>query len=170
VHSDRWPAPSRVRAAEPLVGLRSPTAVSISRKASRLIVRWLVGVVVFAQLALSAYACPAVMPGGSMSDMAPRTPAAGAQARGDLERDGIVGDTRQRDGAQPNLCAAHCQQDQQNVDAKPAPALPPALLASLLPTALAAAPVQSAPAWARSVHSPPAVGPPIAIRHCCFRL
>ncbi|MBI5718722.1 MAG: hypothetical protein HZC37_13660 [Burkholderiales bacterium] len=135
---------------------------------NRFIARLLVGVLVFAQAALSAYACP-VMPAGSMSG---KEPAAmlGEQSRPGLGSNGMPAGSSRLDSAQPNLCAAHCQSGQQNVDGKPAPSVPPALPASFYPVVPSAGLAESAPTRVRVDRPPPAVGPPLAILHCCFRI
>lgn len=138
---------------------------------SRLIARLLVGVLVFARVAVSAYACP-VMPASSMNAMNDMGQAAmvGEQARPDPGSDGMPAESWRLDPAQPNLCAAHCQSGQQSVDVKPAPTVPPALPASSYPVVPSALLAEPAPTLAGVDHPPPAVSPPLAILHCCFRI
>lgn len=141
--------------------------MSTLRNLSRLIARLLIGVIVFAQVAVAAYACPA-MPAGSMSDGAGY-----AALMGDLGAsagvDGMPTGFRV-DSALPNLCIAHCQVGQQNADGKPAPTVPPALLASLYPVVPSTP--RDRPTLARAAvdDSPRAASPPLAILHCCFRI
>lgn len=163
-----WPALFWPRKPDPLPELESPIVMSISRNMSRFIARLLVGVLVFAQAALSAYACP-VMPAGSMGDMEPGA-MLGEQSRPGLGIDGMPAGSWRLDSAQPNLCAAHCQSGQQNVDGKSAPAVQSALPASLYPIVASALLAEAAPTLAGVGHPPPAVSPPLAILHCCFRI
>lgn len=111
--------------------------------------RFMAGVVLCAQLAVSAFACPGpqamttvVMPG--CPDMAV-------------------------DAASPSaLCAAHCQQGQQS-DQTPSPALPAVVMArfyTLPEPAEPAVPAQRLTAPHRALA---AADPPHAILHCCFR-
>jgi len=153
---------------EPLPSLESPIAVSIPRSMNRLVARLLVGVLVLAQVALSAYACP-VMPAGSASGMATAT-MAGEGTRPERVVDGMPAEAWRLDPAQPNLCAAHCQSGQQNVDGKPASSAPPALPAGFYPAVQWAPLAISAPAPAWLEPPSPAASPPLAILHCCFRI
>ena len=115
----------------------------------------------FMQLAVAAYACPAagtkaaaVAATAAMADSS--MPCAKSMASG-------------LDDAQPNLCQAHCQAGQQSADKHEPP----------LPLSLGALPADfTMPAQLRRVsgaslqvpHLMRTTAPPAAIRHCCFRL
>jgi len=110
--------------------------------------------IVFAQLAVSAYACPSQAPGSADAASAMQVPE----------------DTRPcADFATPGLCQQHCAYGQQNVGDEPAPlnfvALVPAFVVYLKQQPLVA---QLAPAAGPSLQH--AFGPPLSIRNCCFRI
>jgi hypothetical protein len=142
--------------------------VSTLRNLNRFVARLLIGVLVFAQVAVAAYACP-VMSTGSVSGEPGHAALMGQGAASAMGVDGMPGGSR-LDPLQPNLCAAHCQTGQQNADGKPAPTVPPALLASLYPVVPAAPRAQPALARAAVDDPPPAARLPLAILHCCFRI
>lgn len=138
-------------------------AVSLSRALNSLICRALVGVFLFAQLSVAAYACPgqdraamanALAPSGEMSAM----PA-------DCDQMG------QLDQQAPNLCAEHCKFGHQNADTAAAPiviAPAPALL-YMLPDDAAQA--KSADPLGRAGDPLLATPPPEhAILHCVLRI
>jgi hypothetical protein len=119
----------------------------LHRRPTRWLCCWLTALLLFMQLATSAYACPmelkAAQPAGAMADM-PGCPGHMASVM---------------DPDQPQLCQAHCQQGSQNVHTTPAPDVSamPLLLAvldwkqvSLLP----------APTAARSVALTSGASPP----------
>jgi hypothetical protein len=110
----------------------------------------------FAQLAVAAYACPQL----AMAVMS-------AQA----EQGDMPGCTGMADTGQPGLCQAHCASGQQSLDA---PVLPP--VAPFAATGLVAilALSETTGAGRPAASQPPllarATAPPLAIRHCCFRI
>lgn len=112
----------------------------------------------FMQLAVASYACP-----GTESKVA----AISAMAEAGMPCAQSM--TVNMDEEQPNLCKAHCQAGQQVADKYelPAPvaltALPPDFLSPVVVPVLQGAPMQ-APHLMRTT------APPVAIRHCCFRL
>ncbi|MDP3229114.1 MAG: hypothetical protein Q8N13_14170 [Acidovorax sp.] len=112
----------------------------------------------FMQLAVASYACP-----GAESKVA----AISAMAEAGMPCAQSM--TVNMDEEQPNLCKAHCQAGQQVADKYelPAPvaltALPPDFLMPVVAPVLQGAPMQ-APHLMRTT------APPVAIRHCCFRL
>jgi hypothetical protein len=73
------------------------------------------------------------------------------------------------DSMLPNLCVAHCQYGQQNVDTIPQPSVAVALLTTLY----ALPPLGEGTAHAGPLAAPmrlhPAADPPHAILHCCLR-
>ena len=139
----------------------------MTRALRRLICQTLVGVLLFAQLAIASYACPAA-PATAMQQMAPATDEAGdasMQAAGGCDQM-----PAQMDQASPNLCVEHCHTGQQSADHVAAPAVSPALLTSLYTL-----PPTPQPAWpsgppAASLSALVAASPPHAILHCCLRV
>lgn len=141
----------------------------MSRLALRSLARWLAALLVLAQIAVSAYACPTSALAGTghaqrmvavdedASAQSPSIPATDCSA--------AMGQT---DPAFPNLCAEHCKADRQS---DPAPAL---IVPLAWPTALYAIPP---PPRARPLRRPPAVAldalvanaRPHAIVHCVRR-
>lgn len=113
----------------------------------------------FAQLALASYTCP----GMSMPERTAMT------ATGDgMTGMGHCSDT---DMAQPGLCHAHDHGGQQSLDKPDLPHVPPfqavgPVLTVVLPDTATPPPttVAAAPFLAH------ATAPPLAIRHCCFRI
>jgi hypothetical protein len=102
----------------------------------------------FTQLAVAAYACPAL-------DAAP---AAMATPCSNL------------DMQQPGLCKAHCEAGQQTVDAYSPVHISPfvaAALAVVVPELPEAAPLATGHDSNCLSHS---TAPPLSIRNCCFRL
>lgn len=112
----------------------------------------------FMQLAVAGYACPAVA-----------SKAAEVAAMAEAGMPCAESMKLNMDDAQPNLCQAHCQNGQQTSDKYEVPA--PVAIATVpadftLPVTvpvLSGAPLQ-APHLMRTT------APPVAIRNCCFRL
>jgi len=128
--------------------------MSLPRALSKLICRVLIGVFVFAQLAVAAHACPGLEQSPSQATEAQAMPGCD-----------------QMDRSASNLCAEHCHFGQQSSDTVPAPVvLAPmlALLYAVLPVADAAgATAVGAPATDAPPAAPP---PPHAILHCVLRI
>ena len=122
--------------------------------------RLLIAAVLFAQMAVAAYACPSLV----KSRLDSTTDATAAKTPGDCDH--MAG---MLDSASPGLCSAHCHNHEQSADHADAPTLPPALFATLYWLVI---PEMAEPA----VHSPDAsvlhaaLPPPHAILHCCFRI
>ena len=106
---------------------------------------------VFAQLAVSAYACPALAQAIEAAQLAETT----APPCHDMD--------------QPALCRVHCQDGLQNVnDVQPAFALlgfVPGFIVTI--DSAAQKPLQVLPASPSLLHS---TSPPLSIRNCCFRI
>jgi hypothetical protein len=118
--------------------------------------RALIGVLLFAQMAVAAYACPGLLPGASTM------PTAADQATGPCAD--MAGAT----DPSPNLCAEHCRYGQQS-DHAPTLTVPVVLLTTLLITPYATdVAMRPRPAAAAS-SALASVDPPHAILHCCFR-
>lgn len=140
------------------------------RAFSRFVARLMIGVMVFAQMALAAHACSVAS--GRAGDVAGDMTAMGAN--GAAAPSGI-GDEGAADAgatmpALQNQCTAHCQSGQQNADGKPAPSPAVALLTirytlpALEHGGVSASQVEAA-------NDPPlAADPPHAVLHCCLRI
>jgi len=140
----------------------------LPRTTSRFLVRFLVGVLLFAQLAVAAYACQ-VIPNGSASG----PDHLAVMSMGDapaVQTSGMKTNLGGTDSEFKNLCLGHCQFGQQNAGGTSTPTVPVALLTSLyaLPS------VEESAGHARPIAAasepPPPADPPHAILHCCFRL
>ena len=146
--------------------------MSLSRALRQSVSRLLIGVVLFAQLAVASYACPGLKVMGSVGNGGAAT-----------AMHGVVADTAAEPGAMPpgcdqmdpnaaNLCAEHCRQGQQSADTANVPAV------SLgIPTFLYSLPLepQHSLGSGRSFPAPDACldaapEPPHAILHCVFRI
>ncbi len=125
----------------------------------RTVIRLLIGVIVYAQLALAAYACN--------TGISPLAGSTTGHAAGQVN---AAVHPQQLDVDQPSLCVSHCRFDQQNADPKPLPLPAVALVAGyftlepLTPDGERYAPVLTAGAL------PPLADPPHAVLHCCLRI
>ena len=130
----------------------------------RTVGRLLIGVLLFAQLAVASHACPGPMGMGPVASVGPTAAAVDAAAL----PPGC--EAMDRDGA--NLCAEHCRLGQQSVDTAGAPALSlgiPTLLYSLpLEPRHSLGSGRSFPAPGARLAAAPE--PPHAILHCVFRI
>jgi len=148
------------------VGARRGTAhpriddMELSRAIRKSISRMLMGVLLFAQLAVASYACPSSR---GMDSVAMST---------SIPMSSMPPGCDQIDPEAANLCVEHCRQGQQSVDTAPAPAVSPGI-----PTFLYSIPIEpqhvlgsgrSFPAPDASVDAAPE--PPHAILHCVFRI
>ena len=139
--------------------------MKLSQSIIKSIGRLLIGVLLFAQLAVASYACPGLMSSASLTDMG----ASGSVANLAVDMPPGCDET---DPAAPNLCVAHCQQGQQSADTAATP-----LVNTGIPTLLYPMPLepQGALGLGRSFAAPDAhleaaPEPPHAILHCVFRL
>ena len=144
----------------------------MSRALRQSVSRLLIGVVLFAQLAVASYACPGLKVMGSVGN--------GGAATAMLR---VVTDTAAEPAAMPpgcdqmdpnaaNLCAEHCHQGQQSADTASAP-----VVRLGIPTLLYSLPLepQHSLGSGRSFPAPDArldaaPEPPHAILHCVFRI
>ena len=133
----------------------------MTRQFLRTICRALIGVVLFAQLAVSAYACSGLSPDGDATDVAES-----ATARKAPNCDGMAGSM---DPEFANLCAEHCHHGQQS-DQVATVTVPAALLSALYITPPAPEPAVAPHPAAAATSALVAVSPPLAILHCCFRI
>ena len=154
----------------------------MTRALRRWVCRALIGTMLFAQLAVAAYACPAL---SSFLEQAQQGPLATsampmAMAMPDDQAAGSNGPAAPEamdcehmgaatDQASPNLCAQHCQQGHQSDQVSTA-AVPLVALTSLYALAPPSqtAPVLPSPGAQPGVFA--AVSPPHSILHCCFRV
>ena len=130
----------------------------------RTIARALIGVVLLAQLAVSAYACPGA-PAATGMTMAS---GAGAAATGNAMPD-CEGMTAATDPAFAALCAEHCHHGQQS-DHAATLAVPVPVLSALYPVQPAPEPGVAPRPAAAATSALAGAFPPHAILHCCFRI
>ncbi len=111
------------------------------------------------QWAVASYVCPTALMGGADSAMA--TANSGMPCTEPM--------SVTMDKAQPGLCHAHCQADQQTLDKHELPA--PIALSALPANFTLQAPVPEFPGAAlQAPHLRHATAPPLAIQNCCFRI
>ncbi len=139
----------------------------ISRTVNRFIARLLIGMMLFAQMAVVAYACTGPQ---SASMRRAGTDVTLVTAPITAVADGGLGHVAMDLTPKPNLCAAHCQSGQQNADAKPAPSVSAAIPVSLYPSAVTSLPANIQRASAAPRGPPTGAEPPHAILHCCLRI
>lgn len=133
--------------------------MNFTRALNKLICRVLIGMVLFAQLAVASHACPVA----GFADMS-----AAQQVAEKLADAGTTGST-DLDHKSPNLCAEHCKVGQQSSDVSPAPVIAqPALDLLYVLSFSDDAAVHSLTIAATDplLAVPP---PPHAILHCVFR-
>ena len=141
----------------------------------RLICRVLIGVLLSAQFAVAAYACPEFSSAQHNADVlalsGPTDGSAGHESQASASPVGVEKDHGRMDPTLPNLCGEHCRSGEQKAEQPVAPTVPAAVLSALytLPDP------ESVPAlrvgFARSAAAAPAApaDPPHAILHCCLR-
>lgn len=139
----------------------------MTRSILRTVARCLVGVLLFAQMAIAAYTCPGLasaMAGDAQRRDASVTPMAMAAPM--VNCDDMAGSM---DPASANLCAEHCKYGQQS-DHVPTLVVPVAVLNALYATPLVpeAAP-PSRPA-AATLSALVAAFPPRTVLHCVYRI
>ena len=156
--------------------------LNMTRRLKRLFCRLLIGTLLFAQMAIAAYACPPLPPiGFNQPSAAVAMASEGKQAGSDRATAGSATMTPvadmppccdgmgRSDPNNPNLCAGHCQFGQQS-DQTRTPTMPAALLTRSFYT-VSPAPEPTAPTRpvATSAGILAATSPPHVILHCCFR-
>lgn len=146
----------------------------MTRRFLRTVCRALIGVVLLAQMAISAYACPglsagaATMPVHAADSMDANVDKA-LQAHAGQQTVNCEDMMGAMDPSFANLCAEHCHQGQQS-DHAATLTVPAALLTALYVTPPAPrAPIAPRPA-ADATSALAAASPPLAILHCCFRI
>jgi hypothetical protein len=150
--------------------------MKMSRAGSRFISRLLIGCVLFAQLAVSSYACPAVgrsafVPGDTALTAAARAATAADDGYAAAPAGGPSG-FDQMDPDAANLCAEHCHQGQQSADtaAPPVVGLGIAALLYSLPLEPQRSLGSGRPLPVAGARLDGAPEPPHAILHCVFRI
>lgn len=138
-------------------------AFTMTGAVKRALSRVLIGLLLFMQLVVAAYACPL------LSTERPATPATASSMQSGNPCDTEFGDRSLMDDIGGHVCAEHCRYGQQSADHPPAPALSPAVLTALYPLASPAEPAGHG--LPRPAADDPAAvaSPPHAILHCCFR-
>ena len=147
----------------------------MTRSFVRSVSRALIGVVLLAQMAVSAYACTGLA-SGAATNMPTVSP---ASTRDDTSKDIATTATEQAiacaDMAGPmdpefaNLCAEHCHHGQQS-DQAATLSVPVALLTARYITPLAPEPFVAPRPAAAATSALAAASAPLAILHCCFRI
>tara|TARA_B100001105_G_scaffold192555_1_gene156620 strand:+ start:35737 stop:36216 length:480 start_codon:yes stop_codon:yes gene_type:complete len=139
----------------------------MKRSLLRWIARCLVGVLLFGQLAIAAYACPALHPGVIAAEQGARPPAAAHDAQA-TSTSNFFDSMGVGDPASPNLCAEHCKAGDQSGHA-PSIVVPVAWPVALYESP-ARPPIAPAPRpTADSLSDLVAASPPHAILHCVRR-
>lgn len=133
----------------------------MTRSWLRTVARGLVGVLLFAQMAIAAYACPAV---SSTMAVEMRTPTTVAAPMPDCAA--MAG---AMDPTSANLCAEHCKYGQQSDQASTL-TVPAVLLNVLYTTPLVTEPGLPPRAAAASPSALVAACPPHTILHCVYRI
>ena len=147
----------------------------MTRQFLRTVCSALIGVVLFAQLAVSAYTCPGLSSAASMRMQmaAAAAPDGGstdaAMATADRQAPSCEDMAGPMDPEFANLCAEHCHHGQQS-DQTSTLTVPAALLNVLYVTPLAPEPVVAPRPAANATSSLVAASPPHTILHCCFRI
>ena len=147
----------------------------MTRQFLRTICRALIGVVLLAQMAIAAYACPGVARSGAMAmqmqmqmqmspGTAPNADVADASPAMDCE-----GMTRPMDSDFANLCTEHCHHGQQSDQASTL-TVPAVLLTALYATSPAPVPGASPGHAVEAASDRVAAAPPHTLLHCCLRI
>ena len=110
----------------------------------------------FMQLAVAAYACPKLMP----SPSTPMLDGSGEQ----------MVDCAEMDRESPTLCHEHTYEPTPSLDKPATPSVLPFVAAGFAPTLLWPEQTLTMPRPPRVFLHASGTSPPIAIRHCCFRL
>ena len=133
------------------------TTPLMTRDFKQMICRLMVGIMLFAQISIAAYACPAVSANAA---------AQASAMEGMVNCEQMSGHA---DKTFANLCAEHCHQGQQSNHTQ-VPTLPAVLLVILYPvgqTSSGSGPSRLALTTDPGIDEPPA---PLSILHCCFRI
>lgn len=134
----------------------------MTRRWVRCVAQGLVGVLLFAQIAVAAYACPGRAPAEAAAPKMAATSSTQMSNCDDM--------TGAMDAASATLCAEHCKYGQQS-DQAPTLNVPVAVLTALYATPPVAEMAPLPPrAAAASLSALVAASPPHTILHCVFRI
>lgn len=139
----------------------------------RSVCRVLIGVVLTAQMAVSAYACPGLATTTAMPT--PPVASVSGEQKAVVDRAAVqqavdcADMMAAMDPSFAKLCAEHCHQGQQS-DHAATLTVPAALLTALYITPLASEPAAVPHPAADAASALVAATPPLAILHCCFRI
>jgi hypothetical protein len=128
----------------------------VTRKYRQFVARLLLAAFVFAQGAVSAYACP------NLTE--PVSAPMSAEAMPDCDQ------MKGLDPGAPNLCLAHCQSGLQSFEHSPQPAASPAVLPALVVFLPDVAASETSSRACTTLRFTAAAPPPHSILHCCFRI
>ncbi len=144
----------------------------MTRQSLRILSRPLIGLLLFGQIAIAAYACPALaaamnVPISSVPFDREGTPnpSAADPAERVVGCDGMNGTM---DPSFANLCAEHCRYGQQS-DQVPTVTVPVVLLNTLYVAPRLSEPSLPSHSAAAATGALAVASPPHAILHCCFR-
>ena len=139
----------------------------MTRSFLRAVARGLVGVLLIAQMAIAAYACPALSSAATGTMQMPPTSAEQGQPMAQSSNcDDMVG---AMDPSSPNLCAEHCKVGQQS-DKAPTLNTPVAVLTALYATPLVPETAPPPRPAAATLSALVAASPPHTILHCVYRI
>lgn len=142
----------------------------------RAVARGLVGGLLVAQMAIAAYACPALS-SGSTGNMQMPAPSASPVERAPPDAGGMPmaqpDDCHDMDGSMdatsPNLCAEHCKQGQQG-DKPPTLNAPAVVLVALYATQWVPEPAPPPRSATATLSALVAASPPHTVLHCVYRI
>ena len=146
----------------------------MTRQSVHLLGRLLIGVLLYGQMAIAAYACPGLA-AAAMNMQMPSVTFAGDEApdkstaQADVQVVDCNGMGGSMDPSSPALCAEHCRFGQQS-DLAPTVSVPVVLITTLYVTP--PVPELSVPPHpgAAATSALAVAFPPHAILHCCFRI
>lgn len=157
--------------------------MTMTRAFRQFVCRLMLGVLVFGQMAIAAYACPALsgapqsLPTMAMNASVAAMPSDDAGASMAMSADvaatpdmAAMANCDQIDDSAANLCVEHCRFGQQSADHASAPTVPAALLTTLYTLPVLPEPLGHGRPPADSKFQHVAASPPHAILHCCFRI
>ena len=146
--------------------------MSLSHALRQSVSRLLIGVVLFAQLAVASYVCPGLKVMDSVGNGGAATAIHGVVADSAAEPAAMQPGCDQMDPDAANLCAEHCRFGQQSADTAPAPIVHVAIPTLLYPLPLEPQRLlgsgRAFPAADASLVA--ALSPPHTILHCVFRI
>ena len=147
----------------------------MTRSFLRAVARGLAGGLLMAQMAIAAYACPALSSEATVNMLMP-APSASPDERGQVDAgmpmarsshcDDMAGTM---DASSPNLCAEHCKYGQQS-DKTSTLNAPAAVMTALYATPLLPEPALPARSAAATLSALVAASPPHTVLHCVYRI